>query len=195
MNELSKLAEEYAERFLRELRQNPKPEQRCEWTCTLWLKEHYASDAKRLQVRFQQVKERFSESGANSDRLKPLLIEAQFRNTIAQAYAQFFGDSPQTCGSNEFHDCPYLRQRDQFLRQGTLANAFMTLLQKATNFSMLEKHPEDNGLLDDDYSEVFGIDLTNFQDLQDSLRDGRFKKLFQVVAKRATGITYYTRSH
>jgi len=105
-----------------------------------------------------------------------------------------FGDSAQTCGSNEFHDCPYLRQRDQFLRQGTLANAFMTLLQKATNFSMLEKHPEDNGFLDDDYIKVFGINLSNFQDLQDSLGDGRFEKLFLVVAKRAAELTYYTRS-
>ena len=58
---------------------------------------------------------------------------------------------------------------------------------------MLEKDPEDNGLLDDNYSEVFGIDLTNFQDLQDSLRDGQFEKLFQVVAKQATGLTYYSR--
>ena len=191
MNELQlpKIAEKYAERFLRELRQNSEVEQRCEWTCILWLKEHYASDAKKLQIRFQQAKERLSESGASSDRLMPLLMEAQFRNTIGQAYAQFFGDSAQTCGGNEFHDCPYLRQRDQFLRQGTLANAFTALLQKATNFSMLEKHPEDNGLLDDDYGEVFGINLTNFQDLQDSLRAGRFEKLFQAVAKRAAGMT------
>lgn len=190
MNEqqLAEIAEKYAERFLKELHQNSQVERKCEWTCLLWLKEHYASRARESQIRLQQAKEHLGEASANSDSLRSLSMEVQFRNTAAQVYSKFFNVSEQTCNIKDFTKCPYLQQRNELLRRGTLANAFMTMLQKATYFAMLERHPEDSGLLNDEYDNVYGIDLTNFKDLEDSLTDGRFEKPFQVVAKRAAEI-------
>lgn len=76
-------------------------------------------------------------------------------------------------------------QRQDLLRKGTLASVFVTILHKATLYSMLDDHPLDSGLLDEEYRNVYGIDLTNYQDLENSLRDGRFAKLFEATVKRA----------
>jgi hypothetical protein len=49
--------------------------------------------------------------------------------------------------------------------------------------------------MDDAYEEVYGVNLTTFKDLQDSLMDGRFDKLYQVVAKRAAELAgFYSNS-
>jgi hypothetical protein len=51
---------------------------------------------------------------------------------------------------------------------------------------MLDRHPLDSGLLDEEYKDVYGIDLTDFQDLEHSLTDMRFEKLYGNVVRRAT---------
>ncbi len=98
MNEqqLHKQAEEYATRFLKEL-ENSKVEQKCDWTCSVWLKERYAEDAKRFQIRLQQAKEHLGESSTSSDRLRSIFLETQVRNTVAQVYSQLFGGSRHGC--------------------------------------------------------------------------------------------------
>jgi len=58
------------------------------------------------------------------------------------------------------------------------------MLHKAVSYSMLEKHPLDSGLLDEEYSDVYGINLTSYPDLEASLLDGRFSNLFDAVVKR-----------
>lgn len=52
-------------------------------------------------------------------------------------------------------------------------------------YAALERHPIDSGLVDEEYDDVYGIDLTNFKDLEDSLQDGRFETLYEAVLKRA----------
>jgi hypothetical protein len=96
MNEqqLVEIAEKYAERFLKELHQNSQVERKCEWTCFLWLKEHYASQARKYQIRLQQAKEHVGVGSVNSDSLRSLFMEVQFRNTVAQVYSRFFDGSP-----------------------------------------------------------------------------------------------------
>lgn len=190
MNEqqLRGIAEKFSGRFLKELHGESRAEWNCEWNCSLWLTERYASEAKKSQIRLQQAKEHLGEASSSSASLRSLFMEAQFRNTAAQVYSRIFDGSGRTCDVKVFSKCPYLEQRNELMRLGTLANAFMTLLQKATHFSMLERHPEDSGLINDEYEEVYGINLTNFKDLQDSLMDGRFDKLYQAVAKRAAGL-------
>lgn len=187
-NRLNEIVENYASKFTKELRIETQAEQRCEWTCLLWMKEHYASQARKSQIGLQQAKEHLGADSANSDSLRSLLMDVQFRNTAAQVYSEFFDGSEEACTIKDFTKCPHLQQRNELLCRGTLANAFMTVLQKATYFAMLERHPEDNGLLNDEYDNVYGIDLTNFKDLEDSLSDGRFEKLLQIVAKRAAEI-------
>lgn len=51
---------------------------------------------------------------------------------------------------------------------------------------MLDRHPIDSGLLNEEYNDVYGINLTNYEDLENSLADGRFGKLFEQVVKRAS---------
>jgi hypothetical protein len=50
---------------------------------------------------------------------------------------------------------------------------------------MLDRHPLDSGLLDEEYADAYGVDLTNYDDLEKSLTDGRFRKLFDNVLKKA----------
>jgi hypothetical protein len=52
-------------------------------------------------------------------------------------------------------------------------------------YAELERHPIDSGLVDEEYNDVYGIDLTNFEDLEASLQDGRFETLYEAVLKRA----------
>ena len=53
-------------------------------------------------------------------------------------------------------------------------------------YEMLDRHPIDSGLVNEEYSDVYGINLTDFQDLEESLADGRFATLYGAVLKRAT---------
>ena len=76
-------------------------------------------------------------------------------------------------------------ERQELLNSGPLASVFVTILHKATFYAMLDRHPLDSGLLDEEYRDVFGVDLTDFEDLERSLTDGRFEKLYAKVVKRA----------
>ena len=51
---------------------------------------------------------------------------------------------------------------------------------------MLDRHPLESGLLHEEYSDVHGINLTYYADLEEALIDGRFKGLYETVAKRAS---------
>jgi hypothetical protein len=110
---------------------------------------------------------------------------AQFLNTAAQVYGKLFGSPETSCGVKVFEKCPYFSGRQELLKTGSLASVFVTILHKAVMYAALERHPIDSGLVDEEYDDVYGIDLTNFQDLEDSLRDGRFETLYEAVLKRA----------
>jgi hypothetical protein len=78
-----------------------------------------------------------------------------------------------------------MSQRQELLETGSLASVFVTILHKATLYAMLDRHPIDSGLMNDEYEDVYGINLTSFQDLERSLTDGRFRTLYETVLKRA----------
>jgi hypothetical protein len=180
----------YATDFVKQLHLDSTVEQRCERTCLLWSKEYWANEAKRMQVSLQMPKHEASDSRARS-----LFLNAQFLNTVAQVYGRLFGFSEEACSVRNFDKCPYLSQRQDLLRIGSLANVFVTILHKATMSAMLERHGLDSGLFDDEYDHVYDIDLTNFQDLEASLQDGRFETLYGAVLKQAkqlAGIPWYS---
>ncbi len=178
-------AEWYAEDFAKQLRLDFEIEQRCERSCLLWSKDHWAAQAKNAQITFQQTKDRLSDSPQNQTSLQTLYSDSQFLNTAAQIYSRLFGDAEQFCGVKKFADCPFMGQRQELLRRGALANVFATILHKATLYAMLDRHPLDSGLIREEYADVYGIDLTDFKDLSKSLSDGRFAKLYGNVVKRA----------
>jgi len=178
-------AEWYAEDFVKQLQLNSEVEQRCEWSCLLWSKDHWATEAQKAQISLQQTKERLTDSPDNKRSLETLSLNSKFLNTVAQVYSKFFGGAEQSCSVKKFADCPFMGQRQDLLKRGALASVFVTILHKATFYAMLDRHPLDSGLINEEYSDVYGIDLTNFLDLESSLRDGRFAKLYESVVKRA----------
>lgn len=187
LSELSALrvAEKYAAEFIRELKLDAELEQKCEWSCLLWLREHWAEQARKSQIDLQQAKERLSSPLGASNQPGALFANSQFMNTVAQVYSKLFDGEEKSCTVKKFAICPYVSQRQGFLNKGSLATVFVTILHRAVSYAMLERHPLDSGLLDDEYADVYGINLTNFQDLEQSLTDGRFEKLFEAVVSRA----------
>jgi hypothetical protein len=134
-------------------------------------------------VNLQQAKDRaFSSTDSTA---KTMFQNAQFLNTAAQVYGRLFGSPDEFCGVRVFEKCPYLNRRQELLTTGSLASVFVTILHKAVMYAALDRHPLDSGLIDEEYDDVYGIDLTNFEDLEDSLRDGRFEGLYEAVLKRA----------
>jgi len=172
----------YAADFMTQLHLDPEINQKCERTCLLWSKEHWANEARRCQVNVQQSKDRAF--NATDGMVKAMFQNAQFLNTAARVYGTLFGSSQDFCDVKEFEKCPYLTRREELLKTGCLASVFVTILHKAVMYSMLEKHPIDSGLVDEEYDDVYGIDLTDFDDLENSLRDGRFETLYESVLKR-----------
>ena len=180
----------YAADFISQLHLDSGVEQKCERTCLLWSKEHWADEAKRVQVNLQLSRERTSKS---ADVAEGFTQNAKFLSTIAEVYGRLFGFPNQLCPLKKFEQCPYLDKRQDLLEKGSLASVFVTILHKATMYAMLDKHPLDSGLLNEKYDDVYGIDLTNLRDIEDSLKDGRFEKLYLAVLKRAkqlAGIPY-----
>jgi len=173
----------YAADFITQLQLDSEADQRCEWSCLLWSKDHWAAEAKRAQINLQQTKKPVSDS--EQPALQTLLPEAQFLNTVAQVYSRLFGRTDQFCDTKDFQKCPYMGQRQNLLETGSLASVFVTILHKATLYAMLDRHPIDSGLMNDEYEDVYGINLTSFQDLERSLMDGRFEILYEAVLKRA----------
>ena len=169
---------------MKQLHLGDEVEQRCEWSCLLWSRDYWAAEAQKTQIALQQIKDPITKSTRSEKTLNPLFLDSQFANTIAQVYAKFFG-TEQSCSVKKFANCPFMGQRQDLLKRGTLAGVFATILHKATSYAMLDRHPLDSGLIHEEYGDVYGIDLTNFTDLEDSLKDGRFGKLYENVVKKA----------
>ena len=180
-------AEWYAADFAKQLHLDSEIEQQCEWTCLLWSKDHWSDEARKGQILLQQSKEQ----GLNvaETTIDTLFTNSQFLNTVAQVYSRLFGSKEQFCTVKTFAACPFLGQRQDLLKTGSLAGVFVTILHKAMMYEMLDRHPIDSGLTNEDYSDVYGIDLTSFHDLEQSLKDGRFAELYEVVLKRATQLS------
>src|SRR5208337_3529427 len=178
-------AQWYAEDFVKQLQLDSEVEQRCEWSCLLWSKDHWATEAQKAQISLQQTKEHLTDSPDNKRSLETLFLNSKFLNTVAQVYSKVFGGAEQSCSVKKFANCPFMGQRQDLLKKGSLAGVFVTILHKATFYAMLDRHPLDSGLINEEYEDVYGIDLTNFTDLENSLRDGRFGKLYENVVKKA----------
>ena len=191
MNQLHS-AEWHAEDFMKQLKLGAEMEQRCEWSCLLWLKDHWAEQAKKTKIAVQQSKERLNNSPGKDRSLEELSSDSEFLNTVARAYSELFGGVEESCSVKRYSNCPFAGQRQDFLRRGALANAFATILQKAASYVMLDRHPLDSGLIHEEYDDVYGVDLTSFKDLDLSLKDGRFDELYTRTLGRAeqlAGIT------
>jgi len=180
------VAERYAAEFIKQLHLDPGVEQRCEWSCILWSKDHWADQARKSKIELHQAKERLNSSYSSSKTTETLFANSQFLNTVAQVYSKLFNAEQKSCAVKDFPNCPFMAERQQLLETGLLASVFVTILHKATFYAMLDRHPLDSGLLNEEYKEVYGIDLTDYQDLERSLNDGRFEKLYSKVVKRAT---------
>jgi hypothetical protein len=183
-DDLTPIAEKYAIDFIKELHLDSKVEEKCDWCCLLWSRDYWAERARKAQIDIQQMKEHVNRSPAQSNNLTAFYENSQFLNTVAQVYAKLFSEE-NSCAVKSFTNCPYVDKREHLLRKGSLASIFITILHKAVSYSMLERHPLDSGLLDEEYENVYGIDLTNFQDLQQSMIDGRFRTLFNLTVKRS----------
>lgn len=185
-NQASHAAGKFAADFIRDLRLDTKAEQKCEWSCLLWSKDHSASEAQRAVITLQQTKAQASTASPNTKSVEELSSDAQFLNTVAQIYARLFDERNQSCNVKKFANCPFMSQRQDLLERGGLAGVFVTILHKATFYAMLDRHPIDSGLLHEEYSDVYGIDLTDYADLEKALTDGRFERLYETVVKRAS---------
>ena len=179
------VAAKFAADFIDKLKLSAQTDQRCEWSCILWSKDHWAVQAQKAKIDLHQAKDRLISSRDESKTVGALFVNSQFLNTVAQIYSKLFGDAQRECTVKDFPKCPFMGQRDDLLSKGTLASVFVTILHKATLYSMLDAHPLDSGLIDEEYRNVYGIDLTSYEDLEDSLRDGRFTKLFEATVERA----------
>ena len=187
-------AEWYAADFVKQLQLDSETKQQCEWTCLLWSKDYWTDQARKSQIMLQQTKDQAPNTSEST--IDTLFTNSQFLNTVAQVYSKLFGCKEEFCTVKSFKICPYLGQRQDLLKAGSLADVFVTILHKAMMYEMLDHHPIDSGLIDEEYRDVYGINLTNFQDLEESLRDGRFAVLYQAVLNRATqlaGLTSTTR--
>ena len=183
--EIIQLAKRYSTDFIRQLRLDSKVVQKCEWSCILWSKDHWADQARKAKVDLHQTKERLTASANDSKTTETLFTNSQFLNTVAQVYSRLFSVEEKTCALKDFPNCPFIDERQELLNRGSLASVFVTILHKATFYAMLDRHPLDSGLLNEEYRDVFGVDLTDFQDLERSLTDGRFEKLYAKVVKQA----------
>jgi hypothetical protein len=178
------VAQRYAADFIKRLHLNDKAEQRCEWSCILWSKDHWAEQARNAKIDLHQAKQNLKSLPHSAKENDTLLKNSQFLNTVAQTYSKLFNIEQKSCAAKEFPNCPFMNERQDLLNQGSLANAFVTILHKASLYAMLDRHPLDSGLLDEEYKDVYGIDLTDFQDLERSLTDSRFEKLYASVVRR-----------
>jgi hypothetical protein len=188
MNALSEnrpIAERYATDFIRQLHLGNHAEQKCEWSCILWSRDHWAEQARRAKIELHQAKDRISVSPGGPETAETLFTNSEFLNTVAQVYSKLFNSEQKTCNVKIFNKCPFIEERPDLLSRGSMASVFITVLHKATFYAMLDRHPLDSGLIEEEYRDVYGVDLTDFRDLEISLTDGRFEKLYAAVVKRA----------
>lgn len=182
----ARVAVKFASDFIRDLRLDTEAEQKCEWSCLLWSKDHWAFEASRSIVALQQIKDETNMTSPNIRSVESLPQDAQFLNTVAQIYAKLFDEENRVCNVKKFANCPFMNQRQDLLERGELAGVFVTMLHKATFYAMLDRHPLDSGMLHEEYSDVYGINLTDYADLEKALIDGRFKRLYETVVERAS---------
>ena len=175
----------YAEDFVKQLQLDDDVGSKCEWSCLLWSKDHWAGEAQRSQIALQQIKERATGTQEEKRNLDALLSDSQFLNTVSQVYSKLFGAMEHSCSVKVFANCPFMGERQRLLEKGALASVFVTILHKGVSYAMLDRHPIDSGLIRDENDDVYGVDLTDFQDLDNSLKDGRFASLYENVVKRA----------
>lgn len=133
------VAERYATDFIKRLRLDDKAEQRCEWSCILWSKDHWAEQARKTKIDLNQAKERTSASTHSEKETDTLFTNSQFMNTVAQIYSKLFEVEEKSCAVKEFSNCPFMNQRQDLLNRGSLADVFVTILNKAT--FLLHKQP------------------------------------------------------
>jgi hypothetical protein len=50
---------------------------------------------------------------------------------------------------------------------------------------MLDRYPTQSGLMNEEYDDVYGINLASFHDLEKALEDGRFASMYETVLRRA----------
>jgi hypothetical protein len=179
---------------VKQLRLEGEVEQRCEWSCLLWSKDYWTAEAQKHQIAVQRIMDPLTKFTSIEKTVSSLSLDSRFMNTIAQVYAKFFG-TELSCSVKKFTSCPFMAQRQELLERGGLAGVFATILHKATSYAMLDRHPLDSGLIHDEYADVYGIDLTNFTDLKDSLLDGRFGKLYENVVKRTKELAGIAQEH
>ncbi len=191
---LVQVAERYAKDFIGQLHLKAGMDHRCEWSCILWSKDHWADQAKKNQIELAQARERSGSASSGSAGTDALFANSQFLNTVAQVYSNLFESEHQSCPTKDFLNCPFMAEREQLLSSGALASIFVTILQKATFYAMLDRHPLDSGLIDEEYTNVYAVNLMDYQDLERSLNDGRFEKLYSAVVKRATELAGIGRS-
>jgi len=177
------IATKYAKDFSAMMQGSKQIEQRCEWSCFLWSREHWTTIAARVQFTVQQSIDH-SPDLKSARILEEQLHDAQFLNTISEVYSRLY-NGYETCSTKKFTNCPFLNKRGKLLEQGNLANIFATIIHKAASYFMLDKHPLDSGLLHEEYDDVYGVDMTNYQDLETSPRDGRLAKLYDAVSRKA----------
>jgi hypothetical protein len=179
-------AQEYAKDFIKQLHLGNEVEQRCEWSCILWSKDHWVDQARKAKVDLHQARERLESTPSRSKGMEAVFANSEFLNTVAQIYSKLFSEEEKHCAVKVFPNCPFMQERSELLTNGSLASVFVTILQKATFYAMLDRHPLDSGLIDEEYTDVYGVNLTDFPDLKRSLADGRFEKLYAAVIERAT---------
>jgi hypothetical protein len=185
-DQTTQMAETYAADFTAQLRLDNRLEQKCEWSFIIWFKDHWADEAQKAKIDLHQWEERLSASPDVTKTTEALFTNSQFLNTVAQVYSKLFSAQEKSCAVKSFLSCPYMGERQDLLNKGSLATVFVTILQKATFYAMLDRHPLDSRLLNEEYNDVYGVDLTVYQDLEHSLTDGRFEKLYEAVMKRGT---------
>jgi len=181
---LIEIASQYAADYAAKMQLGIGADQRCEWSCILWSTDHWAKDAEQAQLLLQQTKDKLV-SPVSTRIIEEQVTDTHFRNTVSQVYSRLFNDDEKTCDTKLFASCPHMKQREQLLRTGALAGIFVTILHKAVSYSMLDRHPLDSGLLHEDYTDAYGVDLSTYDDLTKSLNDGRFEELYDNVLRKA----------
>jgi hypothetical protein len=177
------IASRYAMEFTTQMQLGTELEKKCEWSCILWSKDHWMKEADKGQIMLQLAKDQLTSTP--DKRVEEQNLDAHFRNTVSQVYSRLFNDGEKSCNIKRFAECPCMNQREHLLKQGAIAGIFVTILHRAVSYSMLDRHPLDSGLLPEEYEDVYGVDLTNYCDLEKSLIDGRFKELYDNVLRRA----------
>src|SRR3989304_439548 len=95
----TQIAEKFAADFINQVQLDAGMEQRCEWSCILWSKDHWAAQAQKAKIDLHQTKDRLSSSPDSSKTLEPLFTNSQFLNTVAQIHSKLFDGIERSCAA------------------------------------------------------------------------------------------------